>query len=355
MTRVAIIAAMPAELKPLVRGWQHELRNGVHLWRWRYEQGEWIAACAGAGVDAAARAFAEAEKDGPLSFAISTGWAGALSEEFLPGQAYRVSGVIDVRTGERFSTSLPAREVEALEGHGLSRAAKAPSTDTALAAEGRSGDKMAAPQGLNRLQKEGESQVKSLESIPQGLKPGVDSTAVTARLKSCPDTSCHGSGVFPQPVKPNGPGSSAIGTAPSGYPAVPFQNKHLLATSSRVADAPEKQRLASAYGAALVDMEAAGVARMAAMRGIPFYCWKGVSDGFSEKLPDFNRFISAGGQFLLARFVLFALVRPWYWPRLMRMGENSKKAAQGIAESLFDFLDERAYIRKRNGYPNQQR
>jgi len=65
MTRVAIIAAMPAELKPLVRGWQHELRNGVHLWRWRYDQGEWIAACAGAGVAPATRAFAEAERTAP--------------------------------------------------------------------------------------------------------------------------------------------------------------------------------------------------------------------------------------------------------------------------------------------------
>jgi hypothetical protein len=34
------------------------------------------------------------------------------------------------------------------------------------------------------------------------------------------------------------------------------------------------------------------------------------------------------------------------------MGENSKRAALSIRESLLDLLDERAYIRKRNGYPN---
>jgi adenosylhomocysteine nucleosidase len=231
---------MPAELKPLVRGWHYELRNGVHLWRWRYDEGEWIAACAGAGVSAATRAFAEVEKVGPVDQLISIGWAGALSEECDAGRSWAVSGVVDARTGERFRVA-------------------------------------------------------------------------------------HWSG------------------------------ERWLVTSPIVAGENEKQRLAVAYGAALVDMEAAGVARLAAMRGIPFYCWKGVSDGFSEKLPDFNRFLSAGGQFLLARFLLFAVVRPWYWPRLMRMGENSKKAAQGIADSLFDFLDERAYIRKRNGYPNQQR
>jgi adenosylhomocysteine nucleosidase len=99
-------------------------------------------------------------------------------------------------------------------------------------------------------------------------------------------------------------------------------------------------------------MEAAAVARLAAMRGIPFYCFKGVSDGFSEQLLDFNRFITPEGQFLMAKLLFFVLPRPWHWPALIRMGENSKQASQSIAECLFDFLDERGHIRKRNGYPN---
>jgi adenosylhomocysteine nucleosidase len=245
MTRVAIIAAMAGELKPLVRGWQHESCNGVDLWRWRFldEKGdpcEWIAACAGAGVEAATRAFAEVEKDGPISQVISTGWTGALREECLPGQVYRVSGVLDARTGERFPVAAPAGE-------------------------------------------------------------------------------CW------------------------------------LVTCSKVADECEKQRLATTYSAALVDMEASAVARLAAMRGIPFDCIKGVSDGFRDKLPDFNRFISANGQFHLARFILFVLIRPWHWPRLMRMGENSRKAAGNLAVNLLDYLDESSSIRKRNGYPNLKR
>jgi adenosylhomocysteine nucleosidase len=113
-----------------------------------------------------------------------------------------------------------------------------------------------------------------------------------------------------------------------------------LATSPKVADQAEKRRLASSYGAALVDMEAAAVARLAGMRGIPFYCIKAVSDGFTEKLPDFNPFMR-DGKFEMTRFVLYALLRPWYWPALARMGENSKKASQHIAESLYDFLDGR--------------
>jgi adenosylhomocysteine nucleosidase len=240
MTRTAIIAAMPGELKPLTRGWRHERSNGVDLWRRRFDNGECIAACAGAGVAAATRAFGEVEKLGPVTTVISTGWAGALREELVPGAAYNVSTVIDARTGERFVAAGPP-------------------------------------------------------------------------------------------------------------------NDCWLVTSSRVADAEEKQRLAATYSAALVDMEAACLARLAQMREIPFYCIKGISDGYNDQLPDFNGFILPSGQFKLARFMVYALLRPWYWHALIRMGENSRKAARNIAQSLLDFLDERGPASTRNGNPNHQR
>jgi adenosylhomocysteine nucleosidase len=128
-----------------------------------------------------------------------------------------------------------------------------------------------------------------------------------------------------------------------------------LVTSPIVANRAEKLRLASTYNAALVDMEAAAVARLAQMRDIPFYCLKGVSDGLADNLPDFNRFIGAGGQLRLARFTLFALLRPWLWPSLIRMGENSRKAAEGIAQSVLQILDPQGTIRTRNGYPDRER
>lgn len=227
MTRVAIIAAMPGELKPLVRGWKHERRNGVDIWRWKFDDSEWTAACAGVGIDAATRAFAEVERDKVFEQVISVGWVGALTEEFVAGNVYQVSEVIDARTGERFSAS-------------------------------------------------------------------------------------------------NWPEKDA--------------NTPRLVTSPRVADEAEKRRLAAAYGAHLVDMEAAAIARLAAMRGIPFHCVKGVSDSLQDQLPDFNRFISESGQFKLAQFILFILIRPWYWSALMRMGENSRKAALGIGERLLENL-----------------
>jgi adenosylhomocysteine nucleosidase len=328
MTRTAIVAAMPAELRPLVRGWQRERRGngnagGVDLWRWRFDDGEWIAACAGAGVEAATRAFAEVERafaeaeeadesprfqkrnlghpgfvdshpndkykdvarvghPGFVDLVISTGWAGALSEELGGGRSYWVSDVIDARSGERFASNLKNSE--------------------------RDGNSRSHPSDKNK------------DVARVGHPPG--------DLADSPPRSQN---------------------RDLGHPDL------WLVTSPKVADAAEKQRLAAAYGAGLVDMEAAGIARLAQMRGIPFYCVKGISDGYRDKLPDFNRFISANGKFRLIRFILFALVRPWHWLALARMGENSRKAAESIKESILDFLDERAYIIERNGYPDLKR
>jgi adenosylhomocysteine nucleosidase len=251
MSRVAFIAAMAGELKPLVRGWLHKRHEGVDVWRWRFDEGEWVAACAGAGVNAATRAFAAAEKDGPLSAVISTGWVGALTADLETGKAFSVSEVIDVRSGERFEALAPSH----------------PS----------------------------------------------DKNKDVARV---------------------------------GHADL------ILATSPKVADEAEKQRLAAAYGAHLVDMEASAIARLAQMRGIPFYCVKGISDGFTDKLPDFNRFIRPDGRFDMTGMVLFSILRPWHWPSLMRMGENSKKASQSIREAVLNLLDERATIRERNGDPD---
>jgi adenosylhomocysteine nucleosidase len=105
-------------------------------------------------------------------------------------------------------------------------------------------------------------------------------------------------------------------------------------------------------------MEAAAIARLALMRGIPFYAIKGVSDGFHDKLPDFNRFIRTGGQadgeLNLPALVLFSILRPWHWPSLMRMGENSRKASHSMRKCLLDFLDERAMTDDPDGNPDPE-
>lgn len=234
----AIIAAMDAELAPLVKNWTRANAFGeVHQWQrmsslipMRFESMCWYAACDGIGRDAAIRAFAAVEKRGELCAAISIGWAGALSAAAVPGTVLPVSWVVDAQTGERFELATTA----------------------------------------------------------------------------------------------------GVG----------------LVTAVRVAGVAEKARLAAAYpGAQLVDMEAATIARLAETRGIPAYCFKGVSDGFTDRLPDLNPFIGSRGQFHTVRFAASVALRPWYWQGLRRFGANSKKSAQELSEVVTKFLESQAYLR----------
>jgi adenosylhomocysteine nucleosidase len=111
-----------------------------------------------------------------------------------------------------------------------------------------------------------------------------------------------------------------------------------LVTTAHVAGRGEKARLASSYRAELVDMEAAAVARLAQMRGIPMRCFKGVSDGVGAELPDLNPFIDVDGKLRMAAFLAHVAVRPQYWAALVHMGRNSAAGAAALAEVTGAFL-----------------
>jgi adenosylhomocysteine nucleosidase len=98
-----------------------------------------------------------------------------------------------------------------------------------------------------------------------------------------------------------------------------------------VADAQEKRRLAQQYQAVLVDMEAAAVARVARAQRLDFYCFKAVSDGPNDRLPDFNRFTSPDGQLRMPTFIAYAVMHPKYWGPLRALGRNSMEAARQLA------------------------
>jgi adenosylhomocysteine nucleosidase len=212
MSRIAIIAALPGELKPLVGGWQ---RRGRNLWAGRIAGHDAIAIAGGIGAAAVDRAvervFAELAPD----VVVSYGWTGALTCAVKPPAACAISEVVDAASGERFATR-------------------------------------------------------------------------------CSD----------------------------GY---------RLITLDRVARADEKRGLAAKHQAVMVDMEAAAVARMAAARQIPFYCFKGVSDGYNDQLPDFSRFIGLDGELRMAALLAHVAVRPKYWPSMLRLGKNSSAAASALA------------------------
>jgi len=229
LLKIGIIAALPDELKPLVRDWSaSKLKDGTRVWIHAANKGDaWIATCSGMGAEAARRAFAAAESDGPLDLVLSVGWAGAVYEGAKPGEALTPSIIIDAKTGEQFQLTSGKRKL----------------------------------------------------------------TVVTA---------------------------------------------------SQVADLNEKVRLRETYpGAVIVDMEAATVARLAQMRGIPMACIKGVSDGVGAELPDLNPFISPLGHLRLLPFLAYLAVRPRYWKAIAELNRNSNKAAQAMRNLILDFMEEK--------------
>ena len=240
--RIGIIAALPGELKPLVRGWQTaKLENGSVTWTHNASNGDvWIAACSGMGADAARRAFAAAEADGLLDIVVSAGWSGALYEGARPGEASALSVIIDANTGEQFRLT-------------------------------------------------------------------------------------------------------------------PEKEAWTLVTTARVADAPEKKRLRNTYpDAVMVDMEAATIARLAQMRGIPLICIKGVSDGAGASLPDLNPFIDPRGQLRLLPFLAHLSLRPGYWKSIAELNRNSTKAAQAMCDLILEFLEENNVAKlSRTGSPER--
>jgi adenosylhomocysteine nucleosidase len=107
-----------------------------------------------------------------------------------------------------------------------------------------------------------------------------------------------------------------------------------LVTIDHVALPPEKRKIAEAFRAILVDMEAATVARYARARGLDFYCLKAVSDLAGEILPDFSQYTDPQGQLQLPALLAHVAIRPRYWPALARLGQNGKRGAVAIAAAM---------------------
>ncbi len=111
-----------------------------------------------------------------------------------------------------------------------------------------------------------------------------------------------------------------------------------LLTFMAVAGADQKLKLAQAYGARAIDMEAAAVATAARAHGIAFGATKVISDTLDFEMPGMARFINADGQFKTASFVLFAVLRPWLWRRVALLASNSSRAANRLDKHLESFL-----------------
>jgi adenosylhomocysteine nucleosidase len=98
----AIIAALPREVKHLVRGWQeHRLPNKTLV----YTNDFAVVACAGMGAERATLAVQAAMAMKPVTALLSVGLAGGCSPSLEAGEIVHAGIVVDTQTGERFSNS----------------------------------------------------------------------------------------------------------------------------------------------------------------------------------------------------------------------------------------------------------
>lgn len=119
----------------------------------------------------------------------------------------------------------------------------------------------------------------------------------------------------------------------------PSHAQRVLVTSNAIAGVREKARLHESYGASLVDMEAAAVARLARARGLRFRAIKGVSDAHDFEMESMNRFASPSGQFRTAAFALHTAMRPQRWSAAMRLGRDSNRALAKMWAELRRAMD----------------
>jgi adenosylhomocysteine nucleosidase len=107
-----------------------------------------------------------------------------------------------------------------------------------------------------------------------------------------------------------------------------------LVTTETIASVREKAGLAASYGAMLVDMEAATVARLAEANGMAFRAIKGVSDGHDFELSSLAKFAGKRGSFRTGAFALHTALRPWEWGKAVELGRGSARALAGLDEAL---------------------
>jgi adenosylhomocysteine nucleosidase len=112
----------------------------------------------------------------------------------------------------------------------------------------------------------------------------------------------------------------------------------VLVSSTSIADEAGKKKLAAKHAAEAVDMEGASVARVAAEHRIPCFAIKAISDELSFAMPPLNAYVKEDGTLALEQFAAHVVVRPGYWPGLMQLARNSKKASLELSGALQHLL-----------------
>lgn len=108
----------------------------------------------------------------------------------------------------------------------------------------------------------------------------------------------------------------------------------VLVTASQIAGAADKQALVERFHALIVDMEAAGIAKIAQESGIGFRCVKAISDELEFIMPPLNEFVNSDGTFDTTAYARWVSLRPQYWARTLQLGRNSSRAARELCSWL---------------------
>ena len=108
----------------------------------------------------------------------------------------------------------------------------------------------------------------------------------------------------------------------------------VLVTSGGIAGAEAKRELVTRFHGLVVDMEAAGVAKVAQQEQIGFRCVKAISDEADFAMPPMARFIAADGSFQSGRFAAWTALRPWQWLRVAALARNSRRATAALCDRL---------------------
>ena len=111
-----------------------------------------------------------------------------------------------------------------------------------------------------------------------------------------------------------------------------------LATVDSIASVSTKRWLADTYPAALVDMEAATVARLAAAHGRRFRAIKAIADAHDFELAGLSQFSTPQGEFRTVAFALHTAVHPGTWSKAMELGRNSALALRNLHVRLLEVI-----------------
>src|SRR5580693_116305 len=216
-TKIAMVAALEREVRPLVKGWRRVEREYLGRRFQFFESGQAVVVCGGIGAEVARRATEAVIALYMPELVLSVGFAGALDPAMKVGEIFSPSRVIDARDGSSVETA-------------------------------------------------------------------------------------GGSGV--------------------------------LVSALTIASMEQKAKLAEAYAARAVDMEAAAVSRGAQARGVRFMAVKAISDESTFAMPPLDRFVNRDGGFCQTAFAASIVARPWLWSKVFRLARNSVKASRALCVEL---------------------